>query len=270
MVPGARMPMYGFEHITMLIAITVITALAIVWARNAGLTDRSKRTLAIVGWLYLAVSVAWSLWDLLPANFTLDQSIPIHLSDVLRFIAAGALITRSPWLIAITYYWGLTINVQSLVTPDLNYITHPHAEFISYWLFHSLALIVPLVFIFGYGYRPTWRALWVGYFSLVAWAAVTAVVNALTGANYGYLAHAPAGPSLLDVMGGWPLYLIVAAGLILAVWVLMTLPWIMLQRRSPAPFAGASRIMRLRYDTALAAGIVVQKQPEAMEDHERA
>ncbi|WP_293694409.1 TIGR02206 family membrane protein [uncultured Agrococcus sp.] len=245
MVPGDRMPMYGIEHVSMLLALLVITVLAITWARRSGLTQRAKRTLAITGWLYLLLSIGWSIWDFLPANFTIDQSLPVHLSDVLRIITALALITRSPTLISITYYWGLTLNLQSLVTPDLNYITHPEIEFVSYWLFHTLALLAPLVLIFGFGFRPTWKSLAVAFGSLLLWAGASAVVNALTGANYGYLAHAPAGPSLLDVMGGWPFYLVVAGTMILVVWSLMTLPWTLLQRRNPAPMFGSRGIMRL-------------------------
>lgn len=245
MVPGAHMPMYGIEHVTMLLTLVVITALAIAWARRTGLTERAKRTLAIIGWLYLALSVGWTIWDFLPANFTLDQSLPVHLSDVLRIITAIALITRGPALVSITYYWGLTLNLQSLITPDLNYITHPHAEFVSYWLFHALAFIAPLVLIFGFGFRPTWWSLTIAFGALLLWAGLTTIVNAVSGANYGYLSHAPAGPSLLDFMGGWPLYLVVAGVLILTVWALMTMPWALLQRRDPAPAVGRHAIMRI-------------------------
>ena len=40
------------------------------------------------------------------------------------------------------------------------------------------------------------------------------LVNVATGSNYGYLNGTPPGPSLLDVMGPWPRYLFVGAGLV--------------------------------------------------------
>lgn len=222
------MPMYGVEHLLALAAIAVFTVVAIIWARKSKNPDPVLKT---AGWAYLLLGLGWVVWDFLPQNFTLEQSIPIHLSDVLKIITAIALITRAHWAVAITYYWGLTLNIQSLLTPDLNYIVAPKTEFVSYWLFHGLALAVPLVLIIGLGFRPTWRSLAIGFGGLLAWAGAASVVNALTDANYGYLAHAPAGPSLLDLMGGWPLYLVVAGVVILAVWSLMTLPFVLAARR---------------------------------------
>ena len=240
-----RMPPYGSEHVAMLVVLVVASAAAVIWARRSGLTRRTERILAVSGWVYLGLSLAWSAWDLLPANFTVEQSIPIHLSDVLRIVTAIALITRAPLAIAISFYWGLTLNLQSIVTPDLNYLTHPAIDFASYWIFHGLAFIVPLVLVFGLGYRLTWRAYAGAFASLLVWAAAAALVNTMTGSNYGYLSHAPVGPSLLDIMGGWPTYLLVEAVAILSVWALMTLPWELAHRRSPAPTVGRMRILRL-------------------------
>lgn len=66
---------------------------------------------------------------------------------------------------------------------------------LSDWLRVMLAII---------GYQPTWRGCGVAYLLTRAWAAVASAVNALTGANDGYLGHPPAGASLLDVLGPWP------------------------------------------------------------------
>lgn len=238
------MPPYGAEHIVMLIVLVTASILLVVSARRAGLTDGTERILAMAGWAYLVVSIAWSIWDLLPQNFTYAQSIPVHLSDVLRIITAIALIARNTIAIAITYFWGLTLNLQSILTPDLNYLVAPTIEFVSYWLFHGLAFVVPLVFFFGLRYRITWRAYFVSFAALVLWAALAGTVNALTGANYGYLAHAPAGPSLLDLMGGWPTYLAVEGVVILVVWALMTLPWALTHSRYKTRAIGRMRILR--------------------------
>lgn len=238
------MPPYGTEHIIMLVMLVVASTCLVIWARRSGQTDRTERILALTGWVYLAISIGWSIWDLLPQNFTVEQSIPIHLSDVLRIITAIALICRNTLAIAITYFWGLTLNVQSILTPDLNYLVAPTVEFVSYWLFHGLAFVVPLVFFCGLRYRITWRAYLASFAALVAWAAVAGVTNALTGANYGYLAYAPAGPSLLDVMGGWPTYLAVEGVVILIVWALMTLPWELTHSRWETRTIGRMRILR--------------------------
>jgi len=61
--------------------------------------------------------------------------------------------------------------------------------------------------------------------------AVTMLINVATGSNYGYLNAHPAGPSLLDAMGPWPQYLLVAAGVLGVTWAGMTWPWEILRKR---------------------------------------
>lgn len=80
----------------------------------------------------------------------------------------------------------------------------------------------------------------------VLWAGIAVTGNALTGANYGYLNHAPDGPGLLDVMGPWPQYLVVEAVAIAVVWTLMTRPWVVRDRRLLTPAAGSAALLRRR------------------------
>lgn len=173
----------------------------------------------------LVVTVAWTVWGMLLGHWNIDQSLPFHYSDGLRSIAAVALITRAGWAIAICYYWGLTLNAQSIITPDLNYFDYPFLEFLVYWFLHMVAFVVPILLVWGLGYRPTWRDYGVTYLATVVWAGIAFTANAITGANYGYLSREPAGPSILDILGPWPAYLFWEAVIIAVVWALMTWPW---------------------------------------------
>ena len=58
------------------------------------------------------------LW-LVPPLFDVHQSLPLHLSDLLRLVSGYALWSRRPWAVALTYYWGLTLNPQALLTPEI-------------------------------------------------------------------------------------------------------------------------------------------------------
>lgn len=145
-----------------------------------------------------------------------------------------ALISRAPWAVAISYLWGLTFNLQAIITPDLQYLQSPAIEFAAYWVTHGAAFVTPVLLVWGLGHRPTWRSYGVTMAVTVAWAGLAAAVNLVTGANYAYLAHAPAGRSVLDLLGPWPLYLVSEAGLIAVVWALMTWPWDARARRRAA------------------------------------
>ncbi|MER7014155.1 hypothetical protein ABT324_22265 [Saccharopolyspora sp. NPDC000359] len=56
--------------------------------------------------------------------------------------------------------------------------------------------------------------------------------NSWTGTNYGFVNRKPDNPSLLNLMGGWPWYLAVAAVVGMVAWALLTWPW---TRARPTP-----------------------------------
>lgn len=232
--PVGRMQPYGLAHLLVLFFTLVVGVLAVWAVRRERAVDPqtpvTERALKTLGWLTLAVTVAWTVWGFLPMNFNLNESLPFHFSDAARIITVGALLTRAGWAIAISYYWGLTLNLQSIITPDLNFFLYPELEFIQYWFLHIVVLLAPVVQVWGQGYRPTWRGYGLGYAATVSWAAVAFTVNVVTGANYAYLSHGPAGPSILDYLGPWPIYILWEAVLIAVGWALMTWPWTHLKK----------------------------------------
>lgn len=221
---------YSPEHWAALMVIAVATPL-LVWA----VRGRDVNTwITVAGWVMLVVSVWWMGWDMRPTVFDVQRSLPLHLSDMARLTTSLALITRKWWWVAPTYYWGLTLNVQSLLTPDLSYFVDPRLEYLMYWLLHAAVFIAPIVLVWGRGMRPTWTWYQVTWVFSLAWMAVTMLINVVTGSNYGYLNAHPPGRSLLDAMGPWPTYLGVGCGILAVTWAGMTWPWERLRRRRSA------------------------------------
>lgn len=234
--PISRMPLYGPEHIAVLVVAVAAGIVLVSGARRISGTRHEGPALRMGGWTLLAVTLCWMVWSLLPGHWNIDQSLPFHYTDALRIIASIALITRSGWSIAITYYWGLTLNLQSVITPDLNYFQLPVIEFAAFWFLHIAVLLTPIVLTWGFGYRPTWRGFGVAYGATVAWACLAVTVNGITNANYAYLSRAPQGPSVLDLMGDWPAYVLWEALLVAVIWALITAPWNTRGRRTlPSP-----------------------------------
>ncbi|QNN63979.1 TIGR02206 family membrane protein [Leucobacter denitrificans] len=234
---------YGAEHFAAL-AVTVVAAIVLVaWARKVRGTRAESRGLTVAGWIMLAATLTWMGWNFLPMNWNIEQSLPFHLSDALRIITSLALLTRSSWTIAISYYWGLTLNIQSVLTPDLTYFHAPLFEYIAYWFFHIAALIVPIMFVWGLEYRPTWRGYGVALAATLGWAGIAGIANALTGANYVYLARAPEVASALDLLGPWPIYILWELVLVASVWALITWPWTV-GRNAQKPVVGRIAAVR--------------------------
>lgn len=245
-LPIARMQPYGIEH-ALVLALTAVLIVALpIAVRRAKDAARVERWLRRAGWAMLIATLLWLAWGMLPANWDVDESLPFHFSDALRITTGIALITRSGWAIVVSYFWGLTLNLQAVLTPDLNYFQVPALEFAMYWLLHLAALLAPVVLVWGLGYRPTWSGYGTAFALTVGWAGVALVANAVTGANYGYLSRGPVGPSILDALGPWPVYILWEAVLIAVVWALMTWPWTLGRHTASAPIADRLALVRRR------------------------
>jgi len=243
--PIGRMPPFGIAHLMVIVCTVLLAIIGVVVLRRIRGTVLADRLFASLGWITLTVTILWTLWGFLPMNWNINESLPFHFSDALRIVTSIALITRAGWAIAISYFWGLTLNLQSVLTPDLNYFHIVPLEFTMYWFLHVIALLAPILLVWGAGYRPTWRGYGVAYLATLLWAGVAITANALTGANYAYLSRSPAGPSVLDFLGPWPVYILWEAVIIALVWALMTFPWEN-HRGWLLPYADRLRTVRLR------------------------
>lgn len=212
---------YSAPHLAVLAITVAAVATLVPAARRPG----AERWVSGLGWVMLVLSLGWMVWWWLPGHFDIDQSLPFHLSDWLRVITGVALITRSGWAVVVSYFWGLTLNLQAVLTPDLVYFRDPVLEFGMYWFLHVMALVAPIVLVWGLGYRPTWRGYLAGYATTLVWAGVALSVNAVLGSNYGFVSEPPGVASALDLLGPWPWYLLTVAVLLAVVFALMTWPW---------------------------------------------
>ena len=222
---------YGFTHWAVLVLTVIGAVLLVLLGRRLRDTPQAEAFTRGFALVQLAVTLGFMTFWLIPPYFDLRQSLPFHLSDVLRFVAAYALWSRRPWALAVTYYWGLTLNPQAILTPDLHPDIAPVLEFASYWSQHMLVMWATVYLTWGLGLRPNWRSYRLALAVTGAWAALVFAINLALGTNYGYLNSKPGGASLLDVLGAWPWYLLVTFALLAGIWALITWPWI---RRAPA------------------------------------
>ncbi|MEX5270741.1 TMEM164-related integral membrane acyltransferase [Kocuria sabuli] len=170
-------------------------------------------------------TVTMLVYRWLPGNFDVHISLPVHLSDLAWMVAVIALWTRVRWATALTYYWGLTLNPQAILTPALDSPDFPHIDFIDLWVQHILVLWAALYLMWGRGGRVDWRSYRLALVFTVTWAMATFGLNSWLGTNYGFLNGKPNHPSILDLFGPWPWYLLVEFLIITVAWALITWPW---------------------------------------------
>lgn len=213
---------YGPSH-WVVIVVFVAGAALLVWLgrrQNDRQAQRFGRSMGLVtGAIYAAVL----LYSLIP--FAVYRSVPLNLTDLATVIAAYVWWSQRHWAFAITYYWGLVLSAQALISPALQGPDFPHIQYLGFWSIHLLVPWAAIYLTWGRGLRPRWRSYRIALLVTVVWAAVAYTFNSFAGTNYGFVNRKPDTASLLDIMGPWPVYLVVACALVFGVWALMTWPW---------------------------------------------
>jgi hypothetical integral membrane protein (TIGR02206 family) len=213
---------YGPSHWAVL-AVTSTGAAGLVVLGRRGeprVVDACRRLLAVA---LLVLNAGQHVWEFDPAHVV--DTLPLHLSDLAPYAGAYALWTRRRWACALTYYWGITLSTQSLLTPALVGPDFPSLQFLVFFASHALVVWAAIYLTWGLGLTPSWRGYRITVGLTACWAAATLAFNAAAGTNYGFLNAKPVTGSILDLLGPWPWYLVPEVGLLLGVWALMTTPW---------------------------------------------
>ncbi len=213
---------YGASHLVMLAVFVVGLAVFVRLGRRDRRTGSvvAARTLAV---LLPAVTVPFQVYDVL-TRFEIGVSLPLHLCDLAWPAASYALWTRRPWAVALTYYWGLVLTSQGIVTPSLGE-AFPEVRFFAFWALHLLIVWAAVYLVWGHGVAPRWREYRLTMAVTLAWAVGAYAFNLAADTNYGYLVRKPSSGSALDLLGPWPVYVLAEIAIVAAIWALMTWPW---------------------------------------------
>ena len=105
-----------------------------------------------------------------------------------------ALWTHRWWAVALTYYWGLTLTTQAILTPDLA-AGFPDPAFIVFWTLHSMVVWAAVYLTWGLGLTPDWRSYRTTVAVTAAWAATHRPCPR---------SRRPWAPSTGDTRSAWP------------------------------------------------------------------
>lgn len=194
---------FGPDHQVVLV-LTGLLAVALILARGR-LRAMDER------WLRWGFAAGLAGNELASWGLGLAQGhvrLPLQLCDLALITAVWALFNPQRLVAQLAYFWGLAGSLQAVLTPDLR------QPFPDYWWWKFFighcGLVLSAVYLGVTGrVQPTQRAIWRVWLLTNVYAVVIGIVNGLRGTNYGYLAHKPVQPSLLDHFGPWPYYIVV-------------------------------------------------------------
>lgn len=198
-----------------------LAALGLVAALNLGFVvvrlARGKHEYPLVRASLAAVLLAneftWHAWNWHYRQWSIDTMLPLHLCSLNIFLSSIMLLTRSYRLYEIIYFTGIGGALQALLTPDLGIHGYPHYRFFQTFISHGALVSAALYMTLVEGYRPTWGSVKRVIIIMPGYMALVGVVNWLTGGNYLFLARKPSFPTLLDLLGPWPWYILGVIGI---------------------------------------------------------
>lgn len=211
----------------------------IVWGRSVRGTSYEARACRAFALAIPLFTIPLQLIDLMPGRFDLGTSLPLQLCDFAWVAAVVALWTRRRFFVGLTYFWGLTLTTQAMITPALT-SDFPDPKFLGFWGMHVLIVWAAIFLAWGLGHSPHWPDWRRTVLATLVWLVGVYTFNVLAGTNYGFVNAKPGRGSALDLLGPWPTYVVVEIMLVATIWGLMTLPWESArERRERAATVGA-------------------------------
>lgn len=151
-----------------------------------------------IAWYAYAIKQGWG------GRF--PDGLPLQLCDLTLWMTVGSLLSLSPFVAELSYYWVLSGSTLALLTPDLG----GGLTLTRFWTFFALhgGSVAGILFLLWSGlFRPRPGSAGRALIVLNAYAGAIAVFNGVFGTNYLYLCRKPVNPSLFDFLGPWPWYL---------------------------------------------------------------
>jgi hypothetical integral membrane protein (TIGR02206 family) len=206
----ATVQQWSAEHVAAMVVTGVVATLLVTGARrreDPWAVAVGRRLAVVIAGAFVCEQLTYAL----RGEWTAQVNLPLQLSDAVTLAAVAAL-WHPGWmlLVELVYFWALSASVQAVLTPDLRQ-TFPDVLYFTYFATHSGAIAAACLLVFGARRAPRPGAVWRAYAITAAFAAVAAGATVLSGGNYMFLRHKPAGASALDLMGPWPVYILVGA-----------------------------------------------------------
>lgn len=243
-IPSERITLnFSPAHIFWFASIPVFAAAALAAYRRKSAPER-KSILQTLAAVMLLSEIAVRIWQAVIGHYTLRNTLPLHLCSISIFIEFLAVFREKDSLLKeFSYSLSMPAALAAIITPGWRFpfVSFSYLQSVAA---HSLLVLIPVLIVWGDGFRPDFRRLPKCFLLLLFLAGAAGTGNALFGANYMFLAYVPK-DTALQVFERWfghPGYIFLEAGLIFIIWAILYLPWIAAERKRKQSSASESTV----------------------------
>lgn len=216
--------LFGPSHLLALLALALLNVAMVIWQRRTQSEEAQRWFRYALAALLIGQEITLNLWYAYTGQWSVGKSLPLHLCGAALIVCAIMLVTKRYGLFEVAYFWGFAGATQALLTPDSTY-GFPHYRYFQVFISHGAIVTACVYMTFVVGYRPHLRSVWKTFWVTNAYTVVIGLFNWLVDGNYLFICRKPDTPSLLDVMGPWPWYILALEGVGLAFFLFFYAPW---------------------------------------------
>lgn len=173
------------------------------------------------------------IWAVVIGHYEAQEMFPIHLCALSAMIEFAAVISGKPFFKEFGYACGLPGALATFIMPDMGLYPLWHFYYLVFILCHSILILLPILWIWGDGFRPDLRRLLQCFVLLLFLAGCDVIINIRTGSNFMFLNYVP-GTAKLKAAAEWagnPGYQFAMVGILFTIWAFLYIPWILVNRR---------------------------------------
>ena len=219
---NADLRLFGPTHLAIVATVPALAAALAVAARRRPAAGHPIRY--VLGVFLLLNELVWYVYQIRHGYLRFPGQLPLQLCDLAVWLAALAALSRSAWSFDLAWYWGLSGAGMAILTPDL-WTPFPSYLAIAFFLSHGGVVATVLFLAWSGQARPRRGSVRRAFIALNAGAAAIGVFDAIFKTNYLYLRQKPVHSSLLDLLGPWPIYILLAEPLVLLLFWILWLPF---------------------------------------------
>lgn len=220
---GKPFAFFDTAHISALLVIFLLNIYLLRYrGKDEAVRLKVRLTMAIVLWVNEA---SWHLWNIVHGTWSIQEHLPLHACSVLIWLAGFMLIKKNYRIYEFAYLMGIGGALQVLLTPIIGFYGFPHFYFFQSFISHGLLVTSAIYMTTVEGLRPTWKSVLRVAVIANLYLIVVFGINQLIGSNYLFVAHKPLGPTVLDALPEWPVYIIYMEAIGMVMFLLLYLPF---------------------------------------------
>ncbi len=216
------------------VAGALLLILGTLWVYRRQSTMARQRVLRGIVLLAALLDVTRWIWAILIEHYSVVDMLPLHLCALTTWTNLAGVFSGKAIFKEYGYALGFPGALAAILTPEWYAYPFLSFQYLQSALIHTLLVMVPVLWVWGDGFRPNWRRLPALFGFLAVYAIPVALINHWLGSNYLFIHWAPK-DTPLELFENWfgtPGYLIPLVALIFVVWTILYLPWAIIRPRN--------------------------------------